>query len=98
MTLVVECKTKNIIIGSLKLLFERKFFKNGCLCAYYEDLIIDKEHRQQGLGTLLNKTALQICESKKCHRVVLIGDDENVSFYLKKGYKRDGIALGKKWY
>ena len=60
-TLVIECKKSKKLLGSLKLLFEQKFFKNGCLCVYYEDLIIDKDHRKKGLGTLINKIALEIC-------------------------------------
>ena len=49
----MECKTTNKLIGSVKLLFERKFFKEGCLCAYYEDLVVDKNYRKKGYGQLL---------------------------------------------
>lgn len=74
-------KAQNKILGSFKLLFERKFILGGCTCAYLEEVIVDKESRKKGYGRILMDIAIELCKEKKCHRITGMGDDTNVGFY-----------------
>lgn len=86
-------KSSQRILGSFKLLFEKKFILGGCTCAYLEEVIVSKSQRGKGYGKILMQTAVDICKERKCHRITGMGDQTNVGFYLQCGFKQDGLGI-----
>lgn len=58
--------------------------------AWLEDMVIDRDHREKGLGKLLLSQTLDFAKSVGCHRITLLSDNDNAqarTFYEKLGFK-----------
>ena len=89
MVIVIENEEQLIACGTL--LIESKLIhcsKNGSLgkVAHIEDIVIDKEYRGKGIGTMLMQHLITIAKNNDCYKVNLYCDDNVKHFYLKKGF------------
>lgn len=86
-------KKQDKILGSFKLLFEKKFIIGGCLCCYLEDVVVDENSRNKGIGKAMMDVAINFCKERKCHRITGMADDTNIGFYLACGFDHDGKGV-----
>ena len=56
--------------------------------ALIEDVIVDKEHRKQGVGKQLIGYLLEYAQCERCYKAVLQCNDDNVEFYEKCGFHK----------
>jgi glucosamine-phosphate N-acetyltransferase len=88
----VACEGDNII-GTIRLLFESKFYHPGKLAAHIEDVATHAQHQGRGVGRALLEHALAVCREKACYKVILDCDDKLIPFYQKFGFKEAGAYL-----
>lgn len=81
------------IVGTIKILFERKWYGANRYVGHIEDVVVDQSVRGQGKGRQLMEYATQRCRDAGCYKVVLYCNSRNVAFYAKMGYKEDGSNL-----
>jgi glucosamine-phosphate N-acetyltransferase len=83
------------IIGSITVLIEPKFIRNISLVAHIEDVVVNSEFRQYGLGKRLVNHAIEYARSQGCYKVILDCSEQNVGFYTKCGFvvKEKQMAL-----
>lgn len=90
-TLVVEEDGK--IIGTVRLLFEQKYYHGGRLAGHIEDVSTHKDHTGKGIASALIRRAIELCREKNCYKIILDCSDEFVGFYQKLGFERSGYCL-----
>ncbi len=90
-TLVVEEDGK--IIGTVRLLFEQKYYHGGRLAGHIEDVSTHKNHTGKGVASALIRRAIELCREKNCYKIILDCSDELVGFYQKLGFERSGHCL-----
>jgi glucosamine-phosphate N-acetyltransferase len=81
------------VIGTITLLIESKFIRNGGKVGHIEDLSVHGDHQGLGIGRQLVNHCLQICQDQKCYKVILDCSDSNVGFYNKLGFISSGNCM-----
>ena len=81
--LLVVNSINNEIVGVGKILVEYKFGNNK---GYIDDLVIDKGHRKQKLGTFLLNNLIDVARNNNCYTVKLLSSIKNLNFYKKNNF------------
>ena len=81
------------VIGTITLLIERKFIRDGALVGHIEDVAVRNNLEGKGIGGQLVKHAVQKAASEGCYKVILDCSEKNVSFYKKCGFKEREIEM-----
>ncbi len=81
------------IIGSITLLIEQKFIRNGGKAGHIEDVSTRKGFEGKGVGSALVQKALETARKEGCYKVVLDCSEANVKFYENNGFKRNEIGM-----
>lgn len=84
---IYVCELSNsLIVGTIKILMERKLYSSNSIVGHIEDVVIDDKYRGLGLGKKLVDHAVKLCEKWGCYKVKLYCDEKNVGFYEKNGF------------
>ncbi|MCF7860556.1 GNAT family N-acetyltransferase [Patescibacteria group bacterium] len=83
-TYVVLDKEK--IVGTLRLLFESKFYHQGRLAAHIEDVATHADYQGKGVGRVLVQHAITVCRARACYKIILDCSDRVAPFYQKQGF------------
>lgn len=76
------------IIGTIKVVLEQKFLRNGSLASNIEDVATHVAHQGKGVWAALVRHAIDFVRSKKAYKIVLDCHDEIMWFYEKLGFER----------
>jgi len=90
---VVEHNNK--IIASATLLIEYKLIHNNGKVGHIEDVVVNNEFRNNGLGKQLITHCLQEAKQMNCYKVILDCNQDNVDFYIKCGLTQKEIQMVK---
>ena len=71
------------IIGSIKLIIERKFSHRGARAGHIEDVVTRKGFENMGIASFLIKKALAKAKKLGCYKIILDSRDELIPFYKK---------------
>lgn len=86
---ILVLKIDNKIVGMVSLLYSISTALGGKV-AILEDMIIDKNYRNQGFGKELLNEAINFSKRRNCLRITLLTDFNNdaaISFYKSAGFK-----------
>ena len=87
---VIYDNHKNKIVGSGTIIIENKIIHNFGKVGHIEDIVVDSNYRNYGLGKLIVKYLIDYAKVKNCYKVILTSADTNLEFYKKIGfYKKD---------
>ncbi len=76
------------MVGTYKILYEPKF---GQDVVHIEDVVVDSEWRNKGIGTYMIKNALNSYSGNKdVYKISLNCSKDNGAFYEKLGFKKEG--------
>ena len=81
------------IVGTITLIIEPKIIHNGSSVGHIEDVVVNKDFRNKGIGKLLIDYVVEIARKAGCYKVILDCDENNVNFYQKSGFKTSGICM-----
>lgn len=91
---VVEYKDE--LVGTTTVIYEYKFIHNISKSAHIEDVCIDKNHRNKGIGHLLINFVVNEANNKeKCYKIILNCHDNLENFYKKSGLEKKDIQMVK---
>ena len=82
---------ENKIIGTGSLFLLEKYHCNNIVLL--EDIIIEENKRKKGLGKHLMDFLINEAKKTKCYKIILDCKDENIGFYEKCNFKKNGIHL-----
>ena len=91
--IVIEDLKEKKVVGSFKLLFERKFARGGATMAHLEDVVVDSSYRSQGFGKQLMELAKAISDEEGCYKMVGYCSCELVGFYAKNGFEAKEVCF-----
>ncbi len=89
----IKFKYEEIILGAISLLIEPKIIHKGRSVGHIEDLVVDSEYRNLGIGKTLVEYAISIANVNKCYKIILYCDEKNINFYIKSGFKTKGVSM-----
>lgn len=90
---VAESIKEEKVIGTITLLLEPKFIRSSGICCHIEDVVVDKNHRQNKIGTNLINIALEIAKEIGCYKLILDCDQKVQQFYEKCGFVNKNLAM-----
>jgi len=82
------------IVGMVSILFTVSTAEGGRV-AWLEDMVVQSDRRNEGVGELLIREALQGARSAGCKRITLLTDDTNhaaMRFYARSGFVRSRMV------
>ena len=85
----------NELIGTTTIIYEYKFIRNIVKLAHIEDVCIDKNYRNKGIGKLLINFVLNEANKENCYKIILDCDENLENFYKKSGLEKKGIQMAK---
>lgn len=93
-TFVVEDKDSSKIIASASLIIEPKF-RYTENCGHLEDVCVHPDYQKRGIGTKLIHYIVQYAKKKKCYKIILNCNDQNLNFYTKLNFVKhqNGLRL-----
>ena len=77
------------IIASGSLFIEFKFVYDLSKVAYIDDIIIDEEYRNKGLGTKLLNHLKMLANANGCIKINIISPNNSVNFFKNNGFSED---------
>lgn len=83
--MVMEHDSKIVATGTL--LVETKFIHQCGRVGHIEDIVVDSDHRQQGLGQQMISHLVEQARHLGCYKVILDCSGDNVVFYQKCGFR-----------
>ncbi len=83
----------NLIVGTITLLIEPKIIHGGSKVGHIEDVVVDKDYRGLGLGTVLINHAVDVAKKMGCYKVILDCSNDMVKFYQKNGFEPKGVCM-----
>ena len=93
---VLENEEKTKILATATLMVERKFGRNLGLSGHVEDVVVDEEARDSGLGKVMIDAMSIISRNHvKCYKTILDCSAENVQFYEKCGFAPKEVQMAK---
>lgn len=81
------------IVGVGSVFIEPKLIHNISFVGHIEDVVVHEEWRGQNIGKQLIHHLTRFAEGKGCYKVILDCAENNVKFYEKCGFKRNGIEM-----
>jgi glucosamine-phosphate N-acetyltransferase len=81
------------VIGTISLFILQKFTHRGGKVGLIEDLVVNRDYRGKGIGSLLVKFAVDWAKSNGCYKVILNSSEENANFYSKLGFYEDQLCM-----
>ncbi|ORD93639.1 GNA1 [Enterospora canceri] len=87
------------VVGTLTVLLDPKYAKNGRPAAFIEDVIVAEKHRGKELATYLMKEAEDISTKNGAYKMILSCNEalstKETSPYLKSGFTKDCCTMRK---
>lgn len=83
---IFVARLNETIVGSITVLIEPKFIRNLSTVAHIEDVVVDSNYRQYGIGKKLVDHAVNYAKNQGCYKVILDCSDQNTGFYAKSGF------------
>ena len=84
----------NIIIGAITLLIEQKLIHDGKCVGHIEDLAINVNYMNKGIGSLLLDHVIELSKLNNCYKCILDCNLSLENYYKKKGFVKKGIYMG----
>lgn len=83
------------IVGSGTVIVEPKIFRNGRSVAHVEDIVVDKNHRGQGIAQEILNRLKDYAVQTNCYKIILDCDENVCKVYEKNGFEIKGVQMGK---
>lgn len=90
---VIVVLDKDRVIGCATYLIEMKLIRGGSRVMHIEDVVVDREYRGMGLGSMLLNSLKKISEERGCYKMILDCSNEYRSFYEKNGFSNKNIQM-----
>ena len=83
----------NIPIGIGTIIIEQKIIHNGKCVAHIEDIVVDKNYRNNKIGNILLKFLINEAKQSNCYKIILNCNDNTKNFYEKNSFKKSNYQM-----
>lgn len=91
--LFVAVNQNDDIVGASTLLVEQKLIHNGGRVGHVEDVVVNLEHRGDGIAQSLMKEMVKEAKQQDCYKVILDCDVNLIGHYEKSGFQPVGVCM-----
>ena len=91
----IEENNKIKLIGSGTLFLQPKLSHGGKNIAQIEDIVIDNNYRNLGIGKNIILQLLERSENMNCYKIILSCSENLKNYYYKLGFNECGILMKK---
>ena len=93
--IIVTDRQNNSIVGNGTLYCVPKIYNNKKRKGYVEDIVVDKNYREKGIGTKIMNILFDIGKRLNCNKVRLDCSEKMFGFYKSMGYERSGVQFSR---
>jgi glucosamine-phosphate N-acetyltransferase len=86
--LIIVYEENNEIIGTGTLLIERKLTYNISYLGHIENIFVDKDHRNKGIGKKITTYLINHAKKNLCYRIDLACEENLINFYQNLGFDK----------
>lgn len=90
---IFVCEYKLKIVGLATCFIEEKLIHNFGKVAHVEDVIVDKNIRNCGLGKKMINHCINYSKKEKAYKIILDCSEKNLKFYEKCGFEKKGCFM-----
>ena len=90
---VFVIKHNNKIIATASVLIESKFIHKLSNVGHIEDVVIDLEYRNAGLGKMMINHCVNYANEHNCYKILLNCAEKNIGFYEKCGFTNKNFEM-----
>lgn len=90
---MVAVRDKEIMIAAGTLIVEQKIIHECGKVGHIEDIVVDSDYRNMGVGKLLVTRLIDMAKNLECYKVILDCADETKNFYIKCGLVPNEIEM-----
>jgi len=83
-SLIYVIEDNNKIVASGTILIEYKFIRDLGSVGHIEDIVVDSNYRNKGLGIYLINFLINLCEQLGCYKIILDCSNDLKKFYTNK--------------
>ena len=83
----------NIPIGIGTIIIEQKIIHDGKCVAHIEDIVVDKNYRNNKIGNILLKFLINEAKQSNCYKIILNCNDNTKKFYEKNNFKKTNYQM-----
>ena len=97
--IILVCENKGIIVGSVMGIVCRELYGDCSPFLVIENMIVDKQHRKQGIGTMLLEALERNARARNCTQMILVTEINRIDaciFYESLGFSKDTTGYKKK--
>lgn len=76
-----------LIVGTVRLLSEPKFYHQGRCAGHIEDVATHKDYLGQGVARGLIEHVINVCQERSYYKIILDCSEDLINFYEKFGFK-----------
>lgn len=91
--ILVAITDEGQIIGSVTLMLEQKFLREGKLAGHIEDVVTRKGYEGMGIASTLIDKAVEIAKENGCYKIILDCHSNLIPFYQKFGFKENDVCM-----
>lgn len=91
---LIVAKEESIVVGMVNLLFTISTAL-GAKVAIIEDMVVNPDYRNQGIGSVLIQEAIEFAKEKGCKRITLLTDMDNEAahkFYNRHSFEKSAMV------
>lgn len=81
------------VIGTAMMHLQHKLSYHCGTAAHLEDVVVDKDHRGQGIGERLVETCIAVAKEHDCYKIMLTCFEKTVPYYEKFGFENHDIGM-----
>lgn len=91
----IEENNKIKLIGSGTLFLQPKLSHGGKNIGQIEDIVVDNNYRNLGIGKNIILKLLEETKTKNCYKIILSCSENLKNYYYKLGFNESGILMKK---
>lgn len=84
---------ESLIIGTIRILFEPKFYHEGRAVMHIEDVSTHKNYEGIGVSSLLVNYVLNLAKERNCYKVILNCSENLIDYYKKFNFSLSGACM-----
>jgi len=90
---IIVCIIDNKIIGTGTIIYETKLIHGGKKVGHIEDLVVNPEHRSQGIASQILKRLVEDSIKNDCYKVILDCNYNMIDFYERNGFTHKNAQM-----
>ena len=84
---VIEDKMANKVVATGTIYIEYKFIHQVGKVGHIEDLVVDSDYRNKGLGSMIVENLKLLANANGCYKITLSSPESSEQFFSNRGFK-----------